>query len=453
MRFRGLSSAPWILLLWGCTGQYLGKQGGAIEVFSNQLVAENSPYLLRHAHDPVDWVPLGAAAIEKARQDNRLLLIYMGDAASFECRQVQKEIFADTSVAGWMNRFFVPVLADRQLSPDAEALFVDICKELDSKDCNWPMCIIALPDGSPVYASGSLNKVELTRMAGSFYSLYEEAPEQVRQIAEDLRKRTRQFDNEVMNPPLPYRFSSSDLDQFYAQVVPKLDLRNGGMRDVPKVHELSPYFFLLDYYYRTQHPQALEAVTALLDQLSRGGIYDQLGGGFARGSFDEAWHTPRFEKLLPDNARLISLYSRAYQLTRKPLYEQVVYETSAFLRRELRDENGGYYASLDAVSENENGRYYLWPRIEIDGQLGKRADLFSHVYNITRQGNTLRGQNILYRSFSDEELAAAYGMDLATFQSELERLKDLMRQARSQRKLPARDRQELAAWNSLMICG
>jgi hypothetical protein len=363
---------------------------------------------------------------------------------------MQREVFADTALAAWINEHMIPVMADRHLQPEVDAYYSDACRLMDQESCGWPLNVIALPDGLPIYASSRLSKAALYRLLNTYRLLYEQSPEEARRLGWDMQDRLYRI-GQARRGPEARRFEAQELDQVYEQLMERMDWFNGSLQAAEKAPFVHPFQFLLTYQAFSGRSPALQAVSRTLDRLAYGGLYDHLGGGFFRAARDASWREPYFEKMLYDNAQLLSLYAQAYKATRNPLYERVAYETAAAIERDFAAPEGGYYASLDAVSEGENGRYYVWPQIEIEGRLGPGSALFTLAYNTETRGNWQRGQNILYRTLDDEQLAAAFRLPSVEVQSQLEQQRDLMRKGRSLRVRPAADKTRIAAWNALAL--
>ncbi len=417
-----------------------------------------------HAHNPVDWYPWGQDALEKAKKENKLLIISIGYAACHWCHVMEAESFSNEEVAEVMNQNFVSIKVDREERPDIDQVYMTAAQLLTGQG-GWPLNAVALPDGRPIFAGTYYPKPQWVLVLHKIYELHKTRPQEVEQQAEYLTAGIRAASALDFNPGQP-GIDPETPDQIVDNWINVIDFEWGGELRSPKFPLPIGYRYLLTYHYLAQnnaYKQALgkkarEAVKVTLDRMAMGGIYDQAGGGFARYSTDAYWKVPHFEKMLYDNGQLVSLYSYAYQLTKDPLYKTVVYETLEFVERELTsprttDGGRGFYSSLDADSEGEEGKFYLWTKNEIQNLLGKDAQLISNYYNITDSGNWEKGYNILYRTQPDETFAAETKIELRQLQAQVAKAKKQLLAARSHRVRPALDNKILAAWNALMLTG
>jgi uncharacterized protein YyaL (SSP411 family) len=432
--------------------------------YTNHLINESSPYLLLHAHNPVDWYPWGREALEKAKKENKLLIISIGYAACHWCHVMEEESFSNEEVAEVMNKHFVSIKVDREERPDIDQVYMDAAQLLTGQG-GWPLNAVALPDGRPIFAGTYYPKHQWVQILEKIHQLYSANPQQIEQQAGNLTNGIRTASAGDFNPGEP-GFDPQAADQIVDNWKNIIDFEWGGERRAPKFPLPIGYRFLLTYHYLTQNnadkqalgKKALEAVKVTLDRMAMGGIYDQAGGGFARYSTDAFWKVPHFEKMLYDNGQLVSLYSYAYQLTKDSLYKTVVYETLEFVERELTSPqvpNGGrgFYSSLDADAEGEEGKFYIWTKSEIQNLLGKDAQLIIDYYNITDSGNWEKGRNILFRTKPDEVFAAEKKITVQQLQEQVAKAKKQLLAARSQRFRPALDDKILTAWNALMLTG
>jgi uncharacterized protein YyaL (SSP411 family) len=432
--------------------------------YTNHLINESSPYLLLHAHNPVDWYPWGREALEKAKKENKLLIISIGYAACHWCHVMEEESFSNEEVAEVMNKHFVSIKVDREERPDIDQVYMDAAQLLTGQG-GWPLNAVALPDGRPIFAGTYYPRHQWVQILEKIHQLYSANPQQIEQQAGNLTNGIRTASAGDFNPGEP-GFDPQAADQIVDNWKNIIDFEWGGERRAPKFPLPIGYRFLLTYHYLTQNnadkqalgKKALEAVKVTLDRMAMGGIYDQAGGGFARYSTDAFWKVPHFEKMLYDNGQLVSLYSYAYQLTKDSLYKTVVYETLEFVERELTSPqvpNGGrgFYSSLDADAEGEEGKFYIWTKSEIQNLLGKDAQLIIDYYNITDSGNWEKGRNILFRTKPDEVFAAEKKITVQQLQEQVAKAKKQLLAARSQRFRPALDDKILTAWNALMLTG
>jgi uncharacterized protein YyaL (SSP411 family) len=416
--------------------------------YTNELIHESSPYLLQHAHNPVNWHPWGEKALDLARKDNKLLIISIGYSACHWCHVMEHESFEDTSVAAIMNEHFISIKVDREERADVDQVYMDAV-QLISGQGGWPLNAFALPDGKPFYAGTYFRKEDWIKVLQYFIDLYKKDPgkltEQAENVTNGLRTREQVPEKSTMK-----EYTMEQLDRTFANLQPHLDMRKGGIKRAPKFPMPAAWKSLMHYAYLGGNAKAHESVISTLDNMALGGIYDHVGGGFARYSTDADWHVPHFEKMLYDNAQLMELYARGWQITGNPMYRDVVYETHEFIQREMSSGEGGFYAALDADSEGEEGKYYVWALAEIEKILGKEAALFSDYYNITEQGNWEHGKNILFRQKRDAEIAEKQRLTEKELNESIEHGKKLLLKERSMRIAPGLDDKILTSWNALM---
>jgi len=419
--------------------------------YTNALIDESSPYLLQHAHNPVDWHPWNETTLEKAKSEDKLLIISIGYAACHWCHVMEHESFEDSLVAQIMNDNFICVKVDREERPDVDDVYITACQLATGTGCGWPLNAFALPNGKPVWAGTYFPKDQWIKILNQFKKLKESEPEKLIETAEKITQGVQ--NSESLSIQTDHKqFTLESLNAIHEDYIATIDFVNGGRKGAPKFPKPNEFEFLLQHYYMTGNTSSLEAVTRTLDKMANGGIYDQLGGGFARYSTDEFWIAPHFEKMLYDNGQLLSLYSHAYQVTKKPLYKKVVEETTAFLERELMNDNFGFYSSLDADSEGEEGKFYVWDAAEIDTIIEdeKEAKIFKNYFSVRPQGNWEQ-TNILMvnESYSannagrtDEELDAL-----------IQRNKVKLLAKRNARIRPGLDDKILTGWNGLTLKG
>ena len=380
----------------------------SVQKYTNHLINESSPYLLQHAHNPVNWFPWGEEALAKAKQEDKMILVSIGYAACHWCHVMERESFENEIVARIMNEHFVCIKVDREERPDIDQVYMEAVQLLTGHG-GWPLNCFALPDGRPVYGGTYFPRENWISMLSSLEKLYSTQRTGLEQQAEDIRK--GMVSNELFLEEIQAEaYNPDELKMLYKNWQKDFDREEGGENHAPKFPMPDNYEFLLMYAHFSTNREALEHVILTLEKMAGGGIYDHIGGGFSRYSTDMYWKVPHFEKMLYDNAQLVSLYSEAYQKTRIPRFQQVVEETLDFIQRELTSPEGGFYASLDADSEGEEGKYYVWTKKEIDTILGEDSDLFCRYYNVTAQGNWEHGKNILHNVSTAKELAAQSGI-------------------------------------------
>lgn len=426
---------------------------GEEHVHTNALIHESSPYLLEHAHNPVDWHPWGAEALEKARKENKPIIISVGYAACHWCHVMEGESFSDTAVANYMNEHFVAIKVDREERPDVDQVYMEAARLLTGGG-GWPLNAFALPDGRPFYAGTYFPKDQWMQALEQLNKAYQEQHDKVVEQAEMLTQGIKAEELIETKPDATAAFSKATYQETYKNWQPYIDYKLGGYSKAPKFPLPVGWEFLLQYHYLTGDAQALEAVTITLDQMAMGGIYDHVGGGFARYSTDKYWKVPHFEKMLYDNGQLVSLYAHAYQLTGKPLYKEIIEETLAFTEREMKDPGGGFYASLNADSEGVEGKFYVWEQEEIDSLFDEpTARLLSDYYQVKKRGNWEEGNNILHRKHSKQAFSRQQDITVEELDSLLESAKKKLLQERSKRIRPSTDDKILTSWNALMLKG
>jgi uncharacterized protein YyaL (SSP411 family) len=422
--------------------------------YTNHLIHENSPYLLQHAHNPVDWHPWNEAALEKAKKENKMLIISVGYAACHWCHVMEHESYEDSAVAAIMNKHFINIKVDREERPDIDDIYMSACHLTNNRSCGWPLNAFALPDGRPVWAGTYFPKEQWIRILNQFIDYKENNADKLEDAAENIMQGIRQMDQLVANEENE-ALDQKMLENIKERFIRSIDMKSGGRSGQPKFPLPNNYQFLLQYYDLFKDQNALEAVDITLLNMANGGINDQLGGGFARYSTDADWFAPHFEKMLYDNAQLVSLYAEAYQLSGNKLYGQTVEKTLEFIQRELTSETGGFYSSLDADSEGEEGKFYVWTAEEIKVIItdSKKREIFNAYYNVHASGNWEHGNNILYVDQDSETIAKKFKITTEELGQILEDCAEKMMDARAKRIRPGLDDKILTSWNGLMIKG
>ena len=420
-------------------------------MFTNNLIHESSPYLLQHAHNPVNWYAWGPEALDKARKENKMLLISVGYAACHWCHVMEHESYEDTAVANIMNANFVCIKVDREERPDVDQVYMNAAY-LISGSGGWPLNAFAMPDGKPFYAGTYFPKERWIQVLNYFSDLYKNDKQKLQEQADSISRGIRDIENVPMNNN-SILFSTSDLNELFSTVSKNIDIEKGGTKGTMKFPMPSIWEFLLQYHYLTGNKDALQIAETTLNNMAYGGIYDQVGGGFARYATDPDWHAPHFEKMLYDNGQLVSLYSHAFQLKQNPLYKQIVYETIAFIKRELTSSEGGFYSSLDADSEGEEGKFYVWSEDEIKEILGDDAAIFNDYFGITKKGNWEPAKNIPDINKGDEHTAKKFNFSSDRFNEKINELKLRILNTRAKRVRPGTDDKILTSWNALMTKG
>jgi uncharacterized protein YyaL (SSP411 family) len=419
----------------------------------NQLADAKSPYLRQHADNPVNWHEWGPEALKKATEENKPLLISIGYAACHWCHVMEHESFMDSSVATLMNENFIPIKIDREERPDIDQIYMNAV-QLISGNGGWPLNAFALPDGRPYYAGTYYPTDQWKEVLQQMSDVYHNQYQKVEQQAELLTQSIRTEDVITVAGDSVGAYNKERYKAIFINWQSMIDYKKGGYSRSPKFPLPVGWEFLLQYHYLTGDDQALQAVTTTLDAMAKGGIYDQVGGGFARYSTDAEWFAPHFEKMLYDNGQLVSLYAHAYKVTKNEAYAAVVRETLAFVEREMTSHEGGFYASLNADSEGEEGKFYVWTKEEIENTLDpETSKLIIAYYNITSSGNWEDDDNILYRDKAKNDFAQKSDLSIVEWNRILSQAKAQLLSKRSERIRPSTDDKILTSWNALMIVG
>jgi uncharacterized protein YyaL (SSP411 family) len=417
----------------------------------NHLKGQSSPYLLQHQYNPVNWYAWGDEALQKAQQENKPILISIGYSACHWCHVMEHESFEDVEVAEIMNRHFVCIKVDREERPDIDHLYMTALQILTSQG-GWPLNCFALPDTRPfwggTYFPFEAWKGILNQVAQLYQDRTADLVKQAEQLTEGIA--AAGFIEPSMNPP---NYQLGDGETVFQNIMEYMDKVEGGTLRAPKFPLPANHQFLLHYHIQTGNKVALAQVELSLEKMAFGGIYDQIGGGFARYSTDALWKVPHFEKMLYDNGQLISLYANAWKVSKKPLYRNTVYETVAFVKRELLSPEGTFYAALDADSEGVEGKFYVWSETEIDEVLGRDSSIVKLFYQVGQKGNWENGENILLRIEYEDSFAKKMNLALADFQAILQQSNKKLLYARSKRIRPGLDNKVIVSWNALMING
>ncbi|MEM6263433.1 MAG: thioredoxin domain-containing protein [Bacteroidota bacterium] len=422
----------------------------------NQLIHESSPYLLQHAHNPVEWYPWGEDAMEKARQEDKLMLVSIGYAACHWCHVMEHESFEDESVAEVMNQHFVCVKIDREERPDVDKIYMNALTAMTGRG-GWPLNMFALPDGRPVSGGTYFPKEHWLQALDQLAKAYRDEREKVMQYATNLTGAVKQMGT-LVKVEGDVQFTQEEVGQILEAWLPLMDMEFGGRKVSANKFPLPANItYLIRSGWFTGNQEAKRAAQVSLEKMALGGIYDQVGGGFARYSVDTYWKVPHFEKMLYDNAQLIGLYAEAFQEGQKNgrqdlqhLYRNIVFQTIEFANRELRSPEGGFYASLDADSEGEEGKFYTWSYEELAEILGEDFEEFATYYNVGPGGNW-EGKNILFALETEEEYAKKWKRDLNSFSNLLALGRQRLLEVRAHRVRPGLDDKILASWNGLML--
>jgi len=417
----------------------------------NRLIRESSPYLLQHAYNPVDWYPWGAEARKKAREEDRLLLISIGYSACHWCHVMEKETFSDTAIARIMNRHFISVKVDREERPDVDAVYMRACQLTNETGCGWPLNAIALPNGKPVWVGTYLTRDDWKTLLEYFREAWPAEKMQMETFADRL--------TEAMQPeppllqPVVKGWPVQPVEKAASRLLLNWDMNHGGRKGRPKFPLPGQLDFLMHYHWLSGHTGALDGLLISLHHMARGGLHDQLGGGFARYATDTRWRFPHFEKMLYDNAQLLSLYAQAWQYTGEERFRQVTLGIWNWLYREMRAPQGGYFSSLDADSPDGEGKYYSWTLDEVRALLSEEAPLVEAHYGLSQNGNWKEGQNLLYQVSALSQIADSLNLPIDSARARLDRAHGILLRSRRKRSPPARDEKIITAWNALLISG
>jgi uncharacterized protein YyaL (SSP411 family) len=421
--------------------------------FTNKLVDETSPYLLQHAHNPVEWYPWGDEAFAKAKAEDKPLLVSIGYSACHWCHVMEHESFEDEATARVMNENFVNIKVDMEERPDVDQIYMTFV-QLTTGRGGWPMNVFITPDKLPFFGGTYFPPAPRHGMPSwqqilvSIAEAWRERRDELMHSATEILGELRRVGvTEVATGGL----TADHLDAAFQSLVRSFDKTNGGFGGAPKFPPSMSLEFLLRYWKRTGDEQALEIVKVTARKMAEGGIYDQLGGGFHRYAVDAVWLVPHFEKMLYDNAQLIRIYLHLFQITGEKFFRRIAVETLEYVRREMLDERGGFYSSQDADSEGEEGKFFVWSPEETLRILGSDdGQIFNFYFDVSEEGN-FEGQNILHVSYSNEAAARALKIDEQRLVDVIERGKSLLFAEREKRVKPFRDEKVLTAWNGLML--
>jgi uncharacterized protein YyaL (SSP411 family) len=421
--------------------------------YTNLLIKESSPYLLQHAHNPVNWQAWTEAAWEEARVDDKLVLISVGYSACHWCHVMEHESFEDEAVAKIMNEHFVCIKVDREERPDVDQIYMTAV-QLMTGHGGWPLNCFATPEGQPVYGGTYFPKEKWMNVLFNLSDLWRTEPGKVYEYAEELTRGVLKSELIVVKNE-PGKIQVDTLVNSWKNWAGRIDTAEGGPNKAPKFPLPNNYLFLLHLGQSTliassTREEINRHVRLTLRKMAFGGIYDQLGGGFARYSTDILWKVPHFEKMLYDNALLVSLYCEAWLLNPDPLYRQIVYETLDFVTRELRSPEGAFYSALDADSEGVEGKYYVWTEAELKLICGTDFPLFATYYSINHEGLWEQDEYILLRKEEEQAICLQFNLSESQLREKITHLKNVLLHKREERIRPGLDDKSLASWNALM---
>ena len=420
---------------------------------TNALINETSPYLLQHAHNPVDWYPWGDEALAKARAEEKPILLSIGYSACHWCHVMERESFENEEIAKLMNENFINIKVDREERPDLDQIYMNAVQMMTGHG-GWPMTMFLTPEGVPFYGGTYFPPADRYNMPGfprvllSVADAYRSQPDQVAHTSTSMLGELRRVG---LAAPSREMLSTELLDASYRRIAKNYDPTNGGFGSAPKFPPAMTLEFLMHIHDRHGWPDALEMVEETCRKMAEGGMYDQLGGGFHRYSVDARWLVPHFEKMLYDNALLARLYLHVYQLTKSEFARRIAEETLDYVVREMTDARGGFYSSQDADSEGEEGKFFVWSRQEVGATLSETdAEIFCDYFDVTEQGN-FEGQNILHVRSLIEEVAERHKVSVEEARAIVDRGRKTLFDIRERRIKPGRDEKTLTAWNGLML--
>ena len=424
------------------------------EQHTNKLINETSPYLLQHAHNPVDWYPWGPEALERARSEDKPILLSIGYSACHWCHVMEHESFENEEIARLMNETFVCIKVDREERPDLDSIYMNAVQMMTGHG-GWPMTMFLTPDLKPFYGGTYYPPEDRRGMAGfprvltAIADSYKNRREEILSTADAITAELKKTDRFVASNEM---LTTEVLNQAFSALAGNFDQTHGGFGSAPKFPPSMALMFLLRHYRRTNSPQALDMVEKTLQKMAGGGMYDHLGGGFARYSVDARWLVPHFEKMLYDNALLTRIYLYAYQQMKNPLYRRIAEETLEYIIRDMTDRRGGFYSSEDADSEGLEGKFYVWTRAEVLGILGAdEGEVFCKFFDVTEEGNFEHGNSILNTPRSLEEFTMEQDKSVEEISRIITAGKRKLFYVREERVRPGRDDKTLAAWNGLML--
>ncbi|MEI8059985.1 MAG: thioredoxin domain-containing protein, partial [Ferruginibacter sp.] len=428
-----------------------------LNTFTNRLAKENSPYLLQHAHNPVDWYPWGEEALQKAKNENKVILVSIGYSACHWCHVMEKESFENEVVAAQMNEDFINIKIDREERPDLDHIYMDALQTMTGSG-GWPLNVFLTPDAKPFYGGTyfppikAYNRASWSEVLASIKKAWHERKNEMEAQAENLLTHLQQSNSfgQLVSLTADSVFTKSQCSLMCENILKQADTEWGGFGKAPKFPQTFTIQYLFQHHYYTGNASALQQGLLSIDKIIEGGIYDHVGGGFSRYSTDNEWLAPHFEKMLYDNALLINILCDAFQLTGKKKYEIAIRNTIEFVIRELANEDGGFYAALDADSEGEEGKFYVWSKFEIDQVLESDSPIFCEFYDVSENGNWDE-KNILRTLKDVDNFSFQKNLSVNTFEATLKICIQKLFHHRSKRIRPATDDKLLLGWNALMI--
>ncbi|MRX40265.1 DUF255 domain-containing protein [Flavobacterium sp. LC2016-23] len=432
------------------------QSDGEYHKYTNDLINETSPYLLQHAHNPVNWKAWNQETLDQAKAENKLIIISVGYSACHWCHVMEEESFENEAVAKLMNDNFISIKVDREERPDIDQIYMNAVQLMTGKG-GWPLNCIALPDGRPIFGGTYFTREEWIKALTGLSDLYKKDPKKASEYADKLVAGIQKSQLITVNTD-EADFKKSDIAAALKLWQEHFDYKEGGLLGDTKFPMPASLHFLLRYSIQNKDKSTQKYVQTTLTKMAGGGIYDAIGGGFSRYSVDAEWHIPHFEKMLYDNAQLVSLYSDAYLATKDELYKKTVFETLNFVERELMAANGAFYSSLDADSKNkaqktEEGAYYVWKKEELKALLQSDYPLFQEYFNSNEKGLWENQNYVLFKNQSDKDFALKNKLTVAKLDSKIKNWKQILLTARNKRPRPHLDDKTVTSWNALMLKG
>ncbi len=420
---------------------------------TNRLIHATSPYLLQHAYNPVDWYEWGEEALAKAKKEDKPILVSIGYSSCHWCHVMEHESFENEDVAAIMNENFVSIKVDREERPDIDQIYMDAVQAMGING-GWPLNVFITPDQKPFYGGTYYPPANWSQLLLQISKVYKEKRDDINKSADELARKLAASDiDRFRQSDKNTTFTMEGMDTMYGALASKFDSTWGGVDKAPKFVMPTQWLFLLRHYSKTKDQQALKMVELTLKKMAMGGLYDQVGGGFARYSVDGRWFAPHFEKMLYDNAQLLSLYSEAYSITHDDFYKRIVYETVDWLKREMTGSDGGFYSALDADSEGVEGKYYVWTKSELETVTQNQPPWLSDYYSLADSGNWEHGNNILFIDKWEDDFIKEHQLTKEQLHTALGTAKEKLLKVREERIRPGLDDKVLTGWNAMAIKG
>ncbi len=426
---------------------------------TNQLINESSPYLLQHAHNPVHWYPWGKEALDKAKEEDKVILVSIGYSACHWCHVMERESFENEDTAAIMNQHFINIKIDREERPDIDHIYMDAVQAMTGSG-GWPLNVFLTPGAKPFYGGTyfppvkAFNRASWREVLHSIAAAWKERRNEIEAQAENLTDYIGKSSSfSVLNKNMTSNYKEAGIEKcntIFSNIMKQADTVRGGFGNAPKFPQTFTIQYLLEYYHYTENEPALKQALLSIDKMLDGGIYDHVGGGLARYSTDAEWLAPHFEKMLYDNALLIIILCDAYLITKLERYKAAILKTVSFIKNEMTHNEGGFYAALDADSEGEEGKYYIWSKMEVENILKEKASLFCEFFDITEDGNW-EGKNILRVLKPVPEFSAERNLDEISFSEYLKYCLAKLYNERAKRIRPSLDDKIIVGWNALMI--